>query len=356
MAMAHIPIIQIGGNRYRIAAFYTSRLTSDGGMSGADRPNPREISNILSAQDGGTVNAAGASDVLWIWGQFLDHDLSLTGAESETAADIEVPAGDPFFDPFGTGAAIIPFTRVARQDGEYLNEITAFTDASMIYGLTVETAAAMGGEGGRLRMTKDGYLNRDGDSFLTGDVRAAENVALSSMHTIVTREHNRMAGELAARDSDLTDDQLFGAARTRVETLVQGVTFKEFLPILIGQGALGAYQGYDPAVNPGIAIEFSTAVFRLGHALLPGNLQVVGADGTVASPLALRDAFFQLHLLQEPDIIENVMRGAAAQASEAIDTMVVEDVRSFLFGPPGAGALDLAALNIQRGRDLGAAS
>ncbi|UWQ73951.1 peroxidase family protein [Leisingera sp. M658] len=332
-----------------------SGLTSDGGMAGADRPNPREISNILSAQDGSTANAAGASDFLWIWGQFLDHDLSLTGAESETGADIEVPAGDPFFDPFGTGDAVIPFTRVAQQDGEYLNEITAFIDASMIYGSTVETVAAMRDEGGRLRMTKDGYLDRDGDGFLTGDVRAAENVALSSMHTVFTREHNRLVGELAARDPDLTDDQLFEAARARVEALVQSVTFKEFLPLLIGQDALGAYQGYDPDVNPGIAIEFSTAVFRLGHTLLPANLQLVAADGT-AGLLALRDAFFQPHLLKEPDMIENVMRGAATQASEAVDTMVVEDVRSFLFGPPGAGGLDLAALNIQRGRDLGVAS
>ncbi|MBY6069307.1 peroxidase [Leisingera aquaemixtae] len=333
-----------------------SALGPDGEMAGADRPNARVLSNLLSAQDGETVNAAGASDFLWIWGQFLDHDLSLTGAESGIEANIEVPAGDPFFDPFGTGEAIIPFTRVEQHEGEFLNEITACIDASMIYGSTEEMVAAMRDEGGKLKMTEEHFLNLEGDGFLTGDVRAAENVALTSMHTLFTREHNRLVEELAARDPLLTDDELFEAARARVEALVQAITFKEFLPILLGDDAFGAYQGYDPDVNPGIAIEFSGAVYRLGHTLLSANLQRVTENGTQLDPLALRDAFFQPHLVSQDSMIENVLRGAATQTSEAIDTQVVEDVRSFLFGPPGAGGLDLAALNIQRGRDMGVAS
>ncbi|WP_264212605.1 peroxidase family protein [Leisingera thetidis] len=333
-----------------------SGLGPYGEMAGSDRPNPREISNILSKQDGETHNAACASDFLWIWGQFLDHDLSLTSAGTYTRADIPVPAGDPYFDPYGTGDAVIPFTRVDQQDGEYINEITTYIDASMIYGSDADTLYAMRDEGGKLKMTKDGYLYREGDGFLTGDVRAAENVALSSMHTIFTREHNRQVEKLAERDPSLTDDQLFDAARARVEALVQAVTYKEFLPILICDDALSTYQGYDPEVNPGISMEFSTAVFRLGHTLLSANLQLVAENGTRYDPLALRDAFFQPDLLGDSGMIEKIMRGAATQSSEAIDTLVVEDVRSFLFGPPGAGGLDLAALNIQRGRDLGIAS
>jgi len=53
------------------------------------------------------------------------------------------------------------------------------------------------------------------------------------------------------------------------------------------------------------------------------------------------------------DGIEPILRGLAAQPAEEIDVMMVDDVRNFLFGPPGSGGLDLACLNIQRGRDHG---
>ena len=320
-------------------------------------PNAREVSNAVAQQTEDTVNSAGASDFLWIWGQFLDHDLSLTEAGTGETANIAVPTGDAFFDPFGTGTVEIPFTRVDEHNGAYVNEITAFIDASMIYGSDTATAQALRGEGGKIVMTADNQLVlSDEGSLLTGDVRAAENVALSSMHTIFTREHNRIVDELANDNPRLSSDALYTQARAQVEAIVQAITFNEFLPILVGEDQFDAYTGYDASVNPGISVEFSTAVYRLGHTLLSSNLQLVDENGNQADPLALRDAFFQPQLLSDGDMIGDLFRGAATQTAQAVDTMVVEDVRSFLFGPPGAGGFDLAALNIQRGRDLGVAS
>jgi hypothetical protein len=47
-------------------------------MAGPGRPEPRDISNAVVDQPGSILNPLGASDYLWQWGQFLDHDIGLT--------------------------------------------------------------------------------------------------------------------------------------------------------------------------------------------------------------------------------------------------------------------------------------
>ena len=71
--------------------------------------------------------------------------------------------------------------------------------------------------------------------------------------------------------------------------------------------------------------------------------------------LRLRDAFFQPEKLAEAGV-DPILRGFAAHTAQAADAKLVDDVRNFLFGPPGSGGFDLASLNIQRGRDHGVAS
>ncbi|MEM8590189.1 MAG: peroxidase family protein [Pseudomonadota bacterium] len=331
----------------------------------ADRPGAREISNAVVAQAGDMPNALGASDFLWAWGQFIDHDLDLTEAGTLEFAPISVPTGDAWFDPDGDGDAFIPFFRVDYADGtgvdgarEHVNEITAFMDASMVYGSDAATAAALRGEGGTLLLDGDGLLIQTADGVLAGDVRAAENAALTSMHTLFAREHNWWVSELAAEDTSLTDDELYLAARMRVEAEIQAITHTEFLPIIIGEDAIAKYRGYDETVNPGISVEFSTAAFRFGHSLLSSELQRLNEDGSPisAGALALRDAFFNADIIGDNGGIDPLLRGLAAGTSQELDAHIVDDVRNFLFGAPGDGGLDLASLNIQRGRDLGVAS
>ena len=48
-----------------------------------------------------------------------------------------------------------------------------------------------------------------------------------------------------------------------------------------------------------------------------------------------------------------MLKGLASQVGQENDLLLVDGIRNNLFGPPGAGGLDLAALDIQRGRDHG---
>ncbi|MEL6998573.1 MAG: peroxidase family protein [Pseudomonadota bacterium] len=322
-----------------------------------DRPNARAISNAVAQQTEDEPNSFGISDFFWAWGQFIDHDLDLTEAVAGGEdASIIAPLGDEI--------AVIPFTRVTPIDGtgldaprEYENEITAFMDASMVYGSDEDTAAALR-TGAYLLLQDNGLLVETESGVLAGDVRAAENIALTSLHTLFAREHNRWVDELAAEDPDLTEDALFDAARMRVEAEIQAITYNDWLPILLGDGALDAYRGYDPDVNPGISVEFSTAAFRFGHTLLSSDLSRLNEDGSEisAGAIALRDAFFNPTAIAENGGIDPILRGLGDQTAQELDTHVVEDVRSFLFAEGSAFGLDLASLNIQRGRDLGVAA
>jgi hypothetical protein len=69
--------------------------------------------------------------------------------------------------------------------------------------------------------------------------------------------------------------------------------------------------------------------------------------------VALRDAFLAPYRITDEGGIDPILRGLASQPAQDVDPYVVDDVRNFLFGPPGAGGFDLASLNIQRGRDHG---
>ncbi|QDT36948.1 peroxidase family protein [Stratiformator vulcanicus] len=352
-------------------AEYTDGTSSP---AGDDRPSARVISNTVGDQESDATNDRYLTDYVWIWGQFIDHDIDLTeGASPAEEFNIDVPQGDPLFDPNGTGTQQIPLDRsIYEEDADgtrqQLNQITAFLDGSVIYGSDDVRASELrtfnGGKlktssGDLLPFNEAGLPNAGGPSdslFLAGDVRANENAALTAMHTVWVREHNRIADELAAGDSSLNDEEIYQLARARVTAQLQAITYNEFLPALLGDGALAEYQGYDDSVNPGIANVFSTAAYRLGHSLLSPTLLRVNADGSTAADgnIALRDAFFNPSAVTDEGI-DLLLRGASLQNAQELDTQIIDDVRNFLFGPPGAGGFDLASLNIQRGRDHGLA-
>jgi len=195
----------------------------------------------------------------------------------------------------------------------------------------------------------------DPSLFLAGDVRSNEQVGLTSMHTLFVREHNRYVEELAAERPGLSGDRLYERGRRFVGALMQAITYNEFLPVLLGEGAIPAYNGYNPNVNASIANVFSAAAYRFGHSMLSPEILRLDQNLNVIPEgnLPLLDAFFTPETITDEGGIDPILRGLAKQIAQRVDPFIIDAVRNFLFGPPGSGGLDLAALNIQRGRDHG---
>jgi len=350
-------------------------------LAGATRPSARAISNGVADQPEGTPlpNSVNASDFVWQWGQFIDHDLDLTDG-AEESADILVPAGDPFFDPTGTGTEVITFNRAlfdsatgtdASNPREQENEITSWIDGSMVYGSDDDRNAALREPGTAFLKTSAGNLlpfntdsltNANGfvtdptTLFLAGDIRANEQLGLTVMHTLFVREHNRIAQSLLDDDPGADPDVVYEHARRMVIAKIQVITYDEWLPALIGANAIAPYSGYDASVNPTIFNEFSVAAFRLGHSMLNEQIVRLDASGAVIADgnVDLKTAFFAgPSILTSETDLDPILRGFASQLHQEIDAKVIDDIRNFLFGQPGSGGFDLASLNIQRGRDHG---
>ena len=362
---------------------YADGISEPRGGFESNLPNPREISRQIVTQNVSIPNFLNLSDWFWQWGQFIDHDMDLTeSANPLEVFNIEVPTGDPFFDPSATGTQIIPFNRSiyapytgidSANPRQQINEITAYLDGSMIYGSHEAITDALRTHDGTGQLltsfAENGEVllpfNVDYQSFLAGDSRVDEQIGLTTIHTLFLREHNRLATQIGQfldhnnqavvkffDASNLNRDEfIYQTTRRLIGAKIQIITYDQFLPLLIGEHTLSDYQGYDPTVNPGISNEFSTAAFRFGHTMLSPQLLQIDGEGTVEE-ISLKNAFFQPHVLLE-DGIDSLLRGLASQTAQDIDTFLIDDVCNFLFGAPGSGGFDLASLNIQRGRDHG---
>jgi hypothetical protein len=390
-----------GTDLVRIApSAYSDKISAP---AGANRPSARTISNTLSdqtdpnspSQDLNIPNSQHLSDFIYVFGQFLDHDLDLTSAGNPaepfniTGTDAADPFNPPGYIPF-TRSEYDPFTGYSRfNPRQQINDITAFIDGSQIYGSDPVRAAELRTfSGGHLKtssgnmlpyntsqyfgtsapitMANDAGIVTPDKLFVTGDVRGNENIELTSMQTLFVREHNRVADQLQAAHPNWSDERLYQEARKIVGAELQIVTYNEFLPALLGPNALSPYTGYKPWVNPSIANEFSTAMFRFAHSQLDNSIDRLNNDGTDIpdGSVDLASAFFDPTLINPAGVfdsfsghystdIDPILKGAATGNAQEVDLLAVCDIRNLLFGPPGAGGSDLIARDIQRGRDHG---
>jgi hypothetical protein len=379
--------------------------------------NPRTVSNLVMDQPPVDVlNDRDLSSFVFQWGQFLDHDLDLTedtppvGRANEDLGLAPVEDISYFVPTDGTeqelpDGSMIPMLRSRFELDEHgvrqqVNQITSYIDASNVYGSDSEKAEGLRAHYSGFLLTSDGAVNvADGTGdflpfntlglenaapptsgtgvpldpeglFIAGDVRSNEQPALTVLHTLFVREHNRLAREIAAEDfaganlaEPAVDEAIYQRARQLVGAELQAITYNEFLPALLGPDGLGSYEGYDPAVNAGIANIFAHAVYRVGHTMLPNELLLLTAGGApvpdnpdvlgasvIGGEVALGDAFFNPELITSFGI-EPYLYGLTEQQIQEIDHLIVDGVRNLLFDPPAA--IDLGSTNLQRGRDHG---
>ena len=193
------------------------------------------------------------------------------------------------------------------------------------------------------------------DCFLAGDSRTNEQMVLACMHTLFVREHNRIARKLAHLNRHWNSEKIYQEARKIVGAVLQKITYEDYLPIIIGHNTLPTYKTYDATVDPGILNSFATAAFRFAHSLIrPTFDRLDSGFNPTGSPLPLRQLFFNNTFIKTFGI-EQMLLGLLGNESQTFDRQLADGILNHLFERerPRSPGLNLAALNIQRGRDHG---
>jgi Ca2+-binding RTX toxin-like protein len=322
------------------------------------------------------------------YGNFIKGPNGLPQVVMKGADGIAGTADDVLVE--GNRAAPISLTNAVRTGHQFLIDIAHSADPTG--GLTADLDTVIGGP-----QAPGTYDNELLDKhYIAGDGRVNENIGLTTVHSIFHSEHNRLIdqtkatvlasadlaflnqwllpdAQLAALPVTAADiaalhwngERLFQAAKFGTEMQYQHLVFEEFARTIQPQvDVFLAPMGNDTTVNPAIVAEFAHTVFRFGHSMLletvdrfDPNFNVVG-DGNPVDPgnqqTGLIAAFLNpLAFAASGPTPEQaagaIVRGVTRQVGNEIDEFVTDAVRNNLVGLP----LDLAALNLARGRDTG---
>uniref|UniRef100_A0AAY4B981 Eosinophil peroxidase n=1 Tax=Denticeps clupeoides TaxID=299321 RepID=A0AAY4B981_9TELE len=384
-------------------------------------PLVREVSNsIIKTTDNSIQNDQEYSYLVTLFGQWNDHDLSFTphspsirsfsnGIDCDTSCQqsdpcfpIRIPNGDPRI-PSNT---CMPLFRSAPTCGsgnsaymfgdrpnarEQINTLTAFLDVGQVYGSEDGQARDLrdltndGGlllvndrfidpSGGRALLpfsslssnmcaTHQAITNSSGQDvpcFIAGDSRVVENIALTSLHTLFLREHNRLARALRQLNPTWSSETLYQEARKIMGGYHQVIVFRDYLTHIVGPDAiqryLGRYPGYNENVDPSISNVFATAAYRFAHNTLQPlvfRLDENYQEHPQFPSVPLFKTFFAPWRVVFEGGIDPLIRGLVGRPAKlnTQDHMMVDAVRDRLFQFTSKLALDLASLNMQRGRD-----
>ncbi|XP_072395913.1 uncharacterized protein [Diabrotica undecimpunctata] len=376
------------------------------GVTGVGLPNPRVVSRVIHPD---ISNLHGRYTLMTMqFAQFLDHDLTMTpihkgfhesipdcrSCDSKRTVHPEcnpfpIPSGDHYYPEInitsGERMCIPAMRSLPGQQKlgprEQVNQNTAFLDASQVYGENHCVLRDLKGQFGKMNATTHPVRGKEllpqsdkhpeckspsGQCFIAGDGRASEQPALTAIHTVFMREHNRLSDLLRQINPHWDEDKVFEHARRIVIAENQQVAYNEFLPRILGWNAInlyglkllphGYYKEYNPACNPSIVNEFAAAAFRIGHSLLRPHIPRMSPTYQIINPpILLRDGFFKVDIMMREGMVDEITRGLVSTPMETLDQFITGEVTNHLFEDrktPFSG-VDLIALNIQRARDHG---
>ena len=254
-----------------------------------------------------------------------------------------------------TRVAIDPETGVPGKPATAINTVTGWLDGSQIYGSDAATAASLRTADGHMKMSEGDNLpivdGPQGPAFAAGDVRAQENPDLTALQVLFVREHNYQVDRLQEEHPHWSGDRLYETAKAITTAEMVNITYSEFLPHLLGEDAIERYRGYDPTVDPRITEEFAGAAYRFGHSIVSDEISAISNLGEFTSEQTLAESFFEAPETFAATGADGLLRHLSGDLANPLDAQIVDGLRNFLFDPPDG--MDLAAINIQRGHDLG---
>ena len=208
--------------------------------------------------------------------------------------------------------------------------------------------------------------------FVAGDVRVNELPGLVLWHTLFAREHCRIAAWMMQHPMHPFSSQpqrVYSTAASILRATYQAIVWFEILPALLGPARFASippFTGYNSSVDPTVSLESAAVLNVVSHSMLPDAIPrvvVSGGGGGAQLPktpksVALTDSWFAAASRTAPSGhgLDPLLRGLLSLRAQAADVVFVEGARNGFLGKDKGPGLDLAALDIMRGRDVGLAS
>ncbi|XP_071994329.1 myeloperoxidase-like isoform X3 [Engystomops pustulosus] len=374
-------------------------------IHGFTLPLARDVSNeVVKISTESLKLDDGRSLMFMQWAQWIDHDLTFSVPTPTTSSFLQnvdcnncvkthpcfplmFSPGDPRYIKGTECIGMIRTASVCRLTNpvrEQMNGLTSYIDASQVYGNDNHVANMLRNNTNQLGLlainqifSDNGlsFLSFNGNApdqcsmsnpslgvpcFLSGDSRANEQPMLTTFHTLFMREHNRLATELHKLNPHWSEEKLYQEARKIMGAVFQKITYKDWIHLLLGDETsknIPTYTSYSEDVNPAIANVFTIA-FRMGHTLVQPFVYRLAEDYSPASPepvMPIFETFFAPWRIARQGGIDPILRGMMLNKAKLNlqDQIMVDALRERLFPVVNRIGRDLAALNIQRGRDHG---